>query len=271
MTRLVTSAFLIPAVWYLCKRASFPLFLLAAALVIGASAWEAFTLAGHRGARPLRLVGTVACLAVGWAFAGLSPAWSPVAPLAALIVAVPLVAMLRRDTPESMFDTMQATFLPVIFVGLGLAHCIALRAIPGEDGPDLLLLALVCVTFADTGAYYVGSAFGKHRLAPSISPKKSWEGAIGGLVFSLGGALLAHAWFFQKLPWTHALILGTVLCAAGILGDLAESVLKRAAGVKDSSGLLPGHGGVLDRVDSMIVAAPVLYYYWWVFLQGAVA
>lgn len=271
MTRLLTAAFLIPGAWYLCKRAPFPLFLAAMALVIGAAAWEACSLGTHRGAKPFRLAAILACLALGWAYSGLAPAWPPVAPMVALAVVVPLLAMLRRETPESMFEAIQATMLPVTFVGLGLAHCIALRAIAGEDGPDLLLLALVCVTFADTGAYYVGSAFGKTRMAPSISPKKSWEGALGGLAFSLGGAFLAHAWFYQRLPWTHAVVLGTLLCGAGILGDLAESLMKRAAGVKDSSGLLPGHGGVLDRIDSMIVAAPVLYYYWRIFLQGASA
>jgi phosphatidate cytidylyltransferase len=128
---------------------------------------------------------------------------------------------------------------------------------------------MLCVTLSDTGAYYAGSAFGSHRMAPVISPKKSWEGVAGGVIGSLIGALLGHFWFFQRLPLAHALALGVVLCAAGILGDLGESMLKRTAGVKDSSALLPGHGGVLDRVDSLLVAAPVLYYYWMVFLAGA--
>jgi len=86
---------------------------------------------------------------------------------------------------------------------------------------------------------------------------------------SIVGALIGHFWFFQRLPLVHALALGVVLCAAGIVGDLGESMLKRSAGVKDSSRLLPGHGGVLDRVDSLLVAAPVLYYYWSAFLSGA--
>jgi phosphatidate cytidylyltransferase len=106
-------------------------------------------------------------------------------------------------------------------------------------------------------------------MAPVVSPKKTWEGAAGGVLGSVAGALVAHAWFFNRLPVGHAVALGVLLCGAGILGDLAESMLKRAAGVKDSSALLPGHGGVLDRVDSLLVAAPVLYYYWGVFLAGA--
>jgi phosphatidate cytidylyltransferase len=270
MKRLLTAAILIPAAWYLCKRAPFPVFLVAMALVIGASAWEAFSMYLARGGRPFRVAGTVACLALGWAYAALPPRFEPIDPLVAILLAVPIGAMLRRDDPSKMFETIQSTIVPVVLVGLGLAHCVALRAIPGENGPDLLLLALVCVTLSDTGAYYVGSAFGKRRLAPSISPKKSWEGALGGWAGSLVGAAFAHVWFFQRLSVAHAVALGTVLCAAGIAGDLVESLMKRAAGVKDSSALLPGHGGVLDRVDSLMVAAPVLYYYWRVFLVGTI-
>ena len=92
--------------------------------------------------------------------------------------------------------------------------------------------------------------------------------AKGGLAGSVAGALVAHAWFFQKLPVGHALAIAVVLCAAGIAGDLAESMLKRAGGVKDSSGLLPGHSGLLDRVDSLLAGAPILYYYWRVVLDG---
>jgi phosphatidate cytidylyltransferase len=177
--------------------------------------------------------------------------------------------MLRRQAPEEMLDAVMTTFFPLLFIGLPFAFVVGLRVIPGENGPDLLLLAMVCVTLSDAGAYYVGSAFGTHRMAPVVSPKKSWEGAAGGVLGSLAGALVAHVWFFQRLPLWHAMALGILLCAAGISGDLAESMLKRAVGVKDSSALLPGHGGVLDRIDSLLVAAPVLYYYWIVFLAGA--
>ena len=102
--------------------------------------------------------------------------------------------------------------------------------------------------------------------ARAISPNKSWEGAIGGLAGSLLGALLGHFWFFQELPLHHAIILGLLLGCAAILGDLVESMVKRAARMKDSSSLIPGHGGVLDRIDSLLLASPVLYYYYRVFL-----
>jgi phosphatidate cytidylyltransferase len=149
-----------------------------------------------------------------------------------------------------------------------LGYLPRMRAIPGEDGADLLLLVLVCVICTDVAAYYVGSNFGKHRMAPRLSPKKSWEGAAGGLLASVGVAVLANFWFFQRLPLGHAIAIGLILGVVAILGDLSESLVKRAAGVKDSSSLIPGHGGLLDRVDSLLFAGPVLYYYYMAFLQG---
>jgi len=104
-------------------------------------------------------------------------------------------------------------------------------------------------------------------MAPTISPKKSWEGAVGGLVAAVLGGLLATAWFYRRLPWGHAAAIGGILGFLGILGDLSESMVKRALGSKDASRLLPGHGGVLDRLDSVLLAAPTLYGYWVLFLR----
>jgi len=268
MTRLLTAAFLIPAAWYLCKRAPFPVFLAAALMLTLLGAWECATILKQRGSRPFALLAVAASFGVVFSFARPAPFPTVVAVLAAVALMVPALSMLRRETPESMLDAVMTTYFPVLFVGLPFGFVVALQRIPGENGPDLLLLAMLCVTLSDTGAYYVGSVFGKHKLAPTISPKKTWEGAAGGVLGSVGAALVAHAWFFQRLPLGHALAVGVALCVAGIFGDLAESMLKRAAGVKDSSALLPGHGGILDRVDSLLVAAPVLYYYWVVLLDG---
>ncbi len=270
MTRLLTAAFLIPTAWYLCKRAPFPLFLSAVVLLAATGAWECSAILRRRGAQPFSWLAAAGCVGIVWAFASRPPLVDPLAVLTATAIAAPALAMLRRGTPEAMLDASMSTLFPVWFVGLPLAFTVGLRAIPGENGSDLLLLVLVCVTLSDAGAYYAGSALGAHRMAPVISPKKSWEGAAGGLIGSLLGAVVAHFWFFQRLSLAQSLVLGTLLCGAGIVGDLAESMLKRATGVKDSSALLPGHGGVLDRVDSLLVAAPVLYYYWRVFLVGTI-
>ena len=269
MTRLVTAAFLIPAAWYLCKRAPLGLFLAAAVLLASLAAWECVGILKHRGARPFTVLAVGACAGIVFAFALQSALAVAVGVMAAAALIAPSLAMARRASPEAMFDATMSTYFPVLFVGLPFAFVVGLRVIPGTDGPDLLLLAMLCVTLSDTGAYYVGSALGSHSLAPVVSPKKSWEGVAGGVLGSIIGALIGHFWFFQRLPLAHALVLGVLLCAAGIAGDLAESMLKRSAGVKDSSTLLPGHGGVLDRMDSLLVAAPVLYYYWRLFLAGA--
>jgi phosphatidate cytidylyltransferase len=114
---------------------------------------------------------------------------------------------------------------------------------------------------ADTGAYYVGRAIGKHKLAPKVSPGKTWEGVGGGLVTALALATAAHFWFFKELPLKWALPLAAVMTVLGILGDLTESALKRGAGAKDAAKILPGHGGALDRLDSLLFNAPLVYYF----------
>ncbi len=151
----------------------------------------------------------------------------------------------------------------MIFVGLPLGFLTGLRGVEDvEMGRDLLVLLLVVIWFGDTAAMYVGSLIGRHRLAPSISPRKSVEGALAAVAGGIGGALLAHVWWFHRLDAVHAVVIGTILAVVGIFGDLAESVIKRAAGAKDSSSILPGHGGMLDRIDSLLFAGPALYYYY---------
>ena len=126
-------------------------------------------------------------------------------------------------------------------------------------GPRLLLFALAVTWAADTTAYFVGRAIGRHPLAPHISPQKTWEGALGGVVGSLLIAWVAH--FFVPLGIRHLLAMAALGNIAGQMGDLLESAYKRSAGVKDSGTLLPGHGGVLDRIDAQILCIPVIWYY----------
>jgi phosphatidate cytidylyltransferase len=114
---------------------------------------------------------------------------------------------------------------------------------------------------ADTGAYYTGRAFGKHKLAPSISPGKTWEGVAGGIVASIAGAVIAHFWFFPELEIPAAILFAVLMAVLAIIGDLTESAIKRGAGAKDAASILPGHGGFLDRLDSLLFNAPLLYYF----------
>jgi phosphatidate cytidylyltransferase len=149
--------------------------------------------------------------------------------------------------------------LGFIYIPFLLMHLVMLHQT--TYGWQWLLVIMLIVMTNDSAAYYTGSAFGKHRLYPLVSPKKSIEGALGGLVGSVVGTLLAKFTFFPQLPLADALITAVVIGILGQTGDLFESLLKRSFGVKDSGSSIPGHGGVLDRLDSIIFAAPAMYYY----------
>lgn len=151
-----------------------------------------------------------------------------------------------------------ASVFPILYVGMPIGALVALRTLRGRAALFLLLLT---VMVSDTAQYYSGRAFGRRLLAPAVSPKKTIEGAIGGFIF--GALLLAVVgrWWLPETPAVLRAMLGAAIVAAGIAGDLFESMLKRSAGVKDSSALIPGHGGVLDRIDALLFAAPVYYIF----------
>ncbi len=177
-----------------------------------------------------------------------------------LTVVAVLVLRLRstQDLRQSLADSAVVAF-GVLYVALTLGHVLLTRAL--ADG-EFLVLFLVLVTWAgDTGAYYTGMGFGRHRLAPVLSPNKTVEGLVGGLALAVGAAFLARTWFLPRLNAADCLATGLLLTVAGVAGDLAESALKRGAGVKDTGTVIPGHGGMLDRLDSLLFTAPAFYYY----------
>ncbi len=146
----------------------------------------------------------------------------------------------------------------LLLVAFPLSFAVRLHSLP-EVGPKLLLFACVITWTADTAAYFVGRAIGRHPLAPHLSPKKTWEGSIGSL---FGSLLVGYAFsYWIPIPLVHLLVMAALGNIAGQMGDLLESAYKRSAGVKDSSGLLPGHGGFLDRMDALILCIPVVWYY----------
>ena len=149
-----------------------------------------------------------------------------------------------------------ATAFPMLYLGLPFGALIALRTM---RGPRVLFLLLLTVMVSDTAQYYSGRLFGRRPLAPAISPKKTMEGAAGGFLFGALILLVVGAWWLPEMPAGFRALHGVALVALGIAGDLFESMLKRSAGVKDSSALIPGHGGVLDRIDALLFAAPVYY------------
>lgn len=167
--------------------------------------------------------------------------------------------LFRLQNMESVARDVSLVVTAYLYVPFLLSHLVMLRLLP--DGSSWLLVIMLIVMTNDTAAYYIGSAIGKHRLYPAVSPKKSVEGALGGLLGSLGGTLLAKFTFFGSLSYVDAVLAAVLIGVTGQLGDLFESLLKRSFGVKDSGTILPGHGGVLDRLDSIILAAPVTYYF----------
>jgi phosphatidate cytidylyltransferase len=172
------------------------------------------------------------------------------------LVAVGAVALTSWSGGPDALASVAATLLPALYLGLPIGAMIAIRETRGREALFLLMLTVIV---SDTAQYYSGRAFGRHRLAARISPKKTVEGALGGFVF--GGLLLivVGTWWLPEVPMALRALLGVTVVALGIAGDLFESMLKRSAGVKDSSALIPGHGGILDRVDALLFAAPVYY------------
>lgn len=153
-------------------------------------------------------------------------------------------------------SSVAASLFPSLYLGLPIGAMIAIRETHGREALFLLMLT---VAVSDTAQYYTGRAFGRRLLAPAISPKKTVEGAIGGFVFGAAALVLVGGWWLPRMPVAMRAGLGVMIVALGIAGDLFESMLKRSAGVKDSSGLIPGHGGVLDRIDALLFAAPIYY------------
>lgn len=192
--------------------------------------------------------------------AGLLPAWAPIA-LAFAAMAVLSAFLFRREELAYVPRAAGAVALSWLWVGLLSATVVALRRMDGGGtaGFAWVLLAFAVTWGNDTFAYFAGLAFGKHRLYERISPKKSWEGAIGGIAGALVGAFLVRALLLPGLAVPVALAAALGASVLGPLGDLAESLAKRAAGVKDSGTIIPGHGGVLDRIDALLFVAPWVY------------
>jgi phosphatidate cytidylyltransferase len=176
-----------------------------------------------------------------------------------LTTMVLLVAVTVRPAAGSV-PGAASTLLGVVYVAFAFGHVLTLRRLE-PSGWTLALLPFALTWSCDTGAYFIGSALGRHRMAPSISPRKSWEGAVAGLLASVGAAFAARAWFAPFLSPRHCLELGALLGVLAQVGDLVESRMKREAGADDSSRLIPGHGGVLDRLDSLLFAVPATFWY----------
>lgn len=192
-----------------------------------------------------------------------------VAVLVGIPVLGPILTLARLGAIETAALRACAMAFAPIFVALPLTLLALLRVEHPAGGSALVLLALGLAWFADTGAYFAGRFLGKHKLYPAVSPKKTVEGAIGGLVASVVWALFVVLTFLPRVPVVQAVLLALVAGALGQAGDLGESLIKRSTGVKDSGAILPGHGGILDRLDAVLVTSVGVYLYAAFALSGA--
>ncbi len=199
----------------------------------------------------------------GGALAALVYWWPPGLHVAlpACVIAPGLFLLFRHGDLTTVFDRLGRMAFGLVYAGLLLGTIALLKRDGKPDGGDWVLLVLLTAWLGDTFGYFAGRAFGKKQLYPSISPGKTWAGAMGGLGGAFLAAVLANTWFFPELGWGHGAVVTLVGGMLGQLGDLVESMLKRSAGVKDSGNLLPGHGGMLDRVDAVLFIAPWMYCY----------
>lgn len=254
MTRFLTGLVLIvvfgAALWFLPS----PALLLIAEIVLVLGFIEAAGLFAHAGLLIPRVSSGVmacaTCAAMAWAF-------RVDAVLVGGMVLVAIQALAGGPGP-SMIARIAAALMPALYLGLPLG---ALVAVHRSFGRDAVLLLMATIVVSDTLQYYSGRLAGRHLLAPAISPKKTIEGAAGGLVGGVGTMVIAGWWWLPGREPPVLAALGALIVAAGMVGDLFESLIKRSADVKDSSQLIPGHGGVLDRIDALLFAAPVFYVY----------
>jgi phosphatidate cytidylyltransferase len=279
--RVATGAALIPIVAAIVLWTAPAWVALMVALVMLLALFEYFSLGdaiGHRGYRFWTATCALLMIYLQWLEAteptyhgsGALRELLPLGVPAVFFLFVLGVAVLTVLTKRPLVEALPAAGISssgLLLVAFPLTFAVRLHSVE-RDGPRLLLFALVIIWAGDTTAYFVGRAIGKHALSPHLSPNKTWEGAVA----SLGGSLLAGGVFahWLNVPFPHLLGMATAGNVAGQIGDLLESAYKRSAGVKDSGALLPGHGGMLDRIDALILAIPVVWYYWALFYSPGI-
>lgn len=220
------------------------------------AAWELLVILRRRG-HPVTFVPTLGALGLGLPLVWyLELPWALAIP-SALVALLPLVYLLLGGPVEGACGGIGGSVLVAVYFAVAAGAMGLLRVVfPEPLGWKIVLTMCLTIWAGDSGAYYMGSRYGRHKMAPRVSPKKSWEGIVGGTLTTFFGVWFCRTVFFPELKWSVAIALGVVLAVLAPLGDLVESMFKRDAGVKDSSALIPGHGGFLDRTDSLYYVAP---------------
>ena len=272
-TRILTAAVALPIlIASIVLPSYFPqtvwLFVIIAAIALAAGLFEFYSLTKKLELKADAAVAYIGSTVLFLAFLVDAPAKAPdllLLALALFVITVLISQAFRFQVDFSkMLTGIGVTILGVLYIAFLGGFLVSTRV--GFEGHAYLSTHLLGYFFlvlmgSDTGAYFTGRALGKHKLAPKISPGKTWEGLIGGIVAAAAFAALATFWFFPELPYQYSIPLAVVMAIVGVLGDLAESAIKRGANAKDAASVLPGHGGFLDRLDSLLLNAPILYYF----------
>ncbi len=241
-------------------------------IVVARAVWEFYVICEAKGLKTFKVWGVIASISLisgSWFVYG-QPRFTELSyDFDIIILLIFLVGVFIRQFPQTQntqgIETMAVTFLGVMYVAW-LSNFLTRINFAAPEGRYYVMYLVVVTKFTDIGAYLVGSVMGKNKMTPRISPKKTWEGTIGGIGFAIASSQLCFHFLRDELSaggmfMRHATILGLLLGVAAVIGDLAESLIKRQADVKDSSTVLPGHGGALDLIDSLLFTAPLLYVY----------
>jgi phosphatidate cytidylyltransferase len=251
LTAVIGLPLLIAIIWF-----GEPWFTILIVVMATLGSWEFYRMAGQLKLQPITYFGMAWVLLI---------VLSPHCPYAATIpflitsaIVISLIWLLFRSQREQAFTNWAWTIAGILYIGWMLSYWVELRSL--EVGKELVFWAMFTTFTSDTSAFFVGKAWGKHALAPSISPSKTWEGAVGGLLASIIASLILRTIFQLPFSYWQIALLGCVISLFAQLGDLVESLLKRNTGVKDAGKIIPGHGGILDRIDSLIFTGVIVYY-----------
>lgn len=257
MKRIISAAVFLPVFFLIVQYGDLKFFFIFVSVIILAALFEFYTLLKQNSHKCMVVPGMVLGWSISFSFfnnhdlmLGLTMAIS--------VLGLLLAKLFSSQSVNDAVEEISNTLFGALYVGFLLSYLVFIRKF--DEGRNLIFMLFLIIWLGDTLAYYTGILLGKHKLAPSVSPNKSIEGALGGLAGSLGGVMLAHYWFYPPVSIASGMVIGLFSGIAGQLGDLCESMLKRNLNVKDSGFIVPGHGGILDRLDSVLFSAPVFYY-----------
>jgi len=252
LTAVVGLPLLIAIIWF-----GEPWFTILIAAMSALAGWEFYRMAGGLRVQPITYFG------IAWILLLIVSPHCPYPPtlpfLITSAIVVSLIWLLFRRPRDQAFPNWAWTMAGILYIGWMLSYWVQLRGL--EDGRELVFLAMFTTFASDTSAFFIGRTWGKHALVPAISSGKTWEGAIGGLLSSIAASLIISVIFTLPFSYWQIALVGLIISVFAQLGDLVESLLKRNTGVKDASKLIPGHGGILDRLDSLIFTGVIVYYF----------